>query len=143
MDAVAQDEPLDLEVLRTYVEANRAWVGVDQSNRPVAYLLIDVVGGCGHVQQVSVAPSHARKGLGRLLLDHAAAWARREGLPALTLTTFAEVAWNAPYYERCGFRRLVPDELTEGLLRLRREEAEHGLDAWPRVCMLRPLVSAS
>ncbi len=37
------------------------------------------------------------------------------GLPALTLTTFAEVPWNAPYYEPCGFRRLAEAEITPGL----------------------------
>ena len=47
--------------------------------------------------------------------------------------------WNAPYYERCGFRTLPADNLTPGLLRIRREEADHGLDDWPRVCMRRLL----
>lgn len=44
-----------------------------------------------------------------------------------------------PYYERCGFRRLPADDLTPGLQRIRREEADHGLDAWTRVCMRRLL----
>jgi hypothetical protein len=41
-----------------------------------------------------------------MLLDRAAADAAAKGLRALTLTTFAEVPWNAPYYARCGFRVL-------------------------------------
>ena len=61
------------------------------------------------------------------------------GLKSVTLTTFANIPWNAPYYERCGFRRLSADELTPGLLRIGREEAERGLDAWPRFCMRRLL----
>ena len=137
MNAVADDEPLGLEVLRGYVERGQAWVIADHADVPVAYLLADVVDGAGHVEQVSVIPGHARQGLGRVLLDHACQWALGNGLKAVTLTTFANIPWNAPYYERCGFRRLPADELTPGLLRVRRQEAEHGLDAWPRVCMRR------
>ena len=74
-----------------------------------------------------------------MLLGHACEWARGNGLKAVTLTTFANIPWNAPNYERCGFRKLPADDLTPGLLRIRREEADHGLDAWPRVCMRRLL----
>ncbi len=63
--------------------------------------------------------------------------ALREGVPALTLTTFTEVPWNAPYYARCGFRLLDDAELTPGLREIRAHEAAHGLDRWPRACMLR------
>jgi GNAT superfamily N-acetyltransferase len=137
MNAVADDGPLGLELLRGYVGRGQAWVIADHVDVPVAFLLADVVDGAGHVEQVSVSPGHARQGLGRVLLEHACEWALGNGLKAVTLTTFANIPWNAPYYERCGFRRLSDDDLTPGPLRIRREEAEHGLDAWPRVCMRR------
>ncbi len=92
--------------------------------------------GALHIEQVSVHPEHARRGLGRALIDHLAA---HTDAPALTLTTFADVPWNAPYYERCGFRRLPVGELTPGLREIRRQEAAHGLDRWPRICMRRDL----
>ena len=92
-----------------------------------------MVDGCLHVEQVSVHPDHARRGLGRALLDQAAA----DGIAALTLTTFAHVPWNAPYYTRCGFRVLDGTELTAGLRTIRQREAGLGLDRWPRVCMRR------
>jgi GNAT superfamily N-acetyltransferase len=95
--------------------------------------------GCLHVEQLSTDPASARRGLGRALLDHAADRARADGLPALTLTTFADVAWNGPYYERCGFRVLRDDEITPGLREVRAHETALGLDRWPRVCMRRDL----
>ena len=73
------------------------------------------------------------------LIEHVAQWARQQGSPALTLTTFTEVAWNAPYYQRLGFRPLADAELTPGLRKIRAEEAAHGLDAWPRIGMRREL----
>lgn len=139
MHLVADDEPLSLATLGDYVEQGRAWVIAEYDDSPVAYLLADVVDGSGHIEQVSVSPSHARRGLGRRLIDHSCSWARTIGLPAVTLTTFKDVAWNAPYYERCGFHMLSPHQVTPGLLSLRHQEAEHGLDAWPRVCMRRKI----
>lgn len=138
MPEIADDEDLPLEVLAEYRRAGRAWVAVN--GRPVAYLIADLVDGNLHVEQVSVHPDSARRGIGRALLDHAADRAVADGIPALTLTTFADVPWNAPYYRRCGFRSLAEAELTPGLRAVRDREAEHGLDRWPRVCMSRETV---
>jgi hypothetical protein len=59
----------------------------------------------------------------------------------LTLTTFADVPWNGPCYERLGFRQLTGTELTPGLRAVRAEEAAHGLDEWPRIAMRRELTA--
>jgi GNAT superfamily N-acetyltransferase len=139
MPEISADDPLSLEVLDGYRRAGRAWVAVDVADRPMAYLLADRVDGNQHVEQVSVHPDHARRGVGRSLIDHIAGRAVVDGVPALTLTTFTEVPWNAPYYARCGFRCLDDSELTPGLRTIRHREAEHGLDRWPRVCMRREL----
>ncbi|MET8158612.1 GNAT family N-acetyltransferase [Sphaerisporangium sp. NPDC005289] len=139
MTKVADDEPFPIDVLAGYQRAGRAWVKTDAGDRPVAYLLADVIDGNLHLEQVSVHPASARRGMGRSLIDHAAAYATAEGLPALTLITFTRVPWNAPYYERCGFWSLDDAELTPGLRDLRRRERALGLDRWPRVCMRRDL----
>ena len=139
MPAIADDEPLPLDVLAAYRREGRAWVTPGEDGRPAAYLVADVVDGNLHLEQVSVHPASARRGMGRMLIEHAAAYATSEGLPALTLITFTRVPWNAPYYERCGFWALDDVELTPGLRALREREAAHGLDRWPRVCMRRDL----
>ncbi|PWK66626.1 acetyltransferase (GNAT) family protein [Streptomyces sp. CG 926] len=139
MPEIADDEPPTLDELAAHRRAGRAWVSVGAADVPVAYLIAERVEGNLHVEQVSVHPDHARRGLGRGLLEHLAEFARRAGVPALTLTTFTEVPWNAPYYARCGFRQLDEAELTPGLRKIREREAAHGLDRWPRVCMRRDL----
>lgn len=141
MPEIADDEPPALEVLAGYQRAGRAWVVDGDEGTPVAYLIADVVDGNLHVEQVSVHPDSAGRGLGRALIEHAAGYAKDHGLPALTLTTFAEVPWNAPYYARLGFAVLDAGELGPGLREIRRREAAHGLDRWPRVCMRRPASS--
>ncbi|MFF4354871.1 GNAT family N-acetyltransferase [Streptomyces sp. NPDC001530] len=142
MAAIADDEPPALELLDGYRRAGRAWVAVDEEDHPRAYLIAEPVDGALHIEQISVHPDAARQGVGRALLAYAADRAHEEGLTALTLTTFAEVPWNAPYYRRIGFRVLEEAELTPGLRKIRAAEAGHGLDRWPRVCMRRALSTA-
>ncbi|MBX9359762.1 GNAT family N-acetyltransferase [Streptomyces sp. WAC04114] len=139
MPEIADDDPPALDILERYRRAGRCWVAVDEGDLPVAYLLAEPVDGALHIEQVSVHPRAARRGVGRALLAHAADRAREEGLTALTLTTFTEVPWNAPYYARLGFRPLPEADLTPGLRAIRATEAGHGLDRWPRVCMRAPL----
>lgn len=139
MEAVADDEPTTVADLALFQEDGRAWVVTGEADDPVAYLLVEVVDGDAHIEQVSVHPGHARQGLGRTLLDTAAAWAEERGLAALTLTTFAQVPWNAPYYERLGFQILTEDQMSGGLLRIRDREAARGLARWPRVTMRRTI----
>ncbi|MFE3329225.1 GNAT family N-acetyltransferase [Streptomyces sp. NPDC059176] len=139
MPEIAEDEPLPLDELARYHDAGLAWLVVNESDAPVAYLIADRIDGNLHVEQVSVHPNSARRGIGRWLLDHLAAHATDEGAHALTLTTFTEVPWNAPYYARCGFQLMDDSQLTYGLREIREREAAHGLDRWPRACMSRAL----
>jgi GNAT superfamily N-acetyltransferase len=140
MDGVAVAGPPDRgDGLDRHISAGHAWVAVGTDGLPVAYLVLDVVDGCGHVAQVSVHPAHARQGIGRSLIDHAAAWATAHDLRALTLTTFADVPWNAPYYRRLGFLELPDETVGPGLRAVIDLEAAQGLARWSRVAMVRPL----
>ncbi|MGI3229270.1 GNAT family N-acetyltransferase [Streptomyces sp. GTA36] len=151
MTEIADDEPPALDLLERFRKAGHAWIAEadgeeseggeaeddGDAGRPVAYLIGEPVDGAFHIEQVSVHPDAAHRGVGRALIAYAADRARDQGLTGLTLTTFTEVPWNAPYYERIGFRPLTDPELTPGLRKIRATEAEHGLDRWPRVCMHR------
>ncbi len=139
MPEIARDDPLPLRALEAYRAAGRAWV-LEVEGTVVGYVLVDVVDGHAHVEQVSVDPAFAGRRLGRGLLDHVAGWARARGDGAVTLTTFRHIPWNAPYYERCGYRRLADDERGPGLIALMAEEAAHGLDPADRVAMQLDLV---
>jgi GNAT superfamily N-acetyltransferase len=134
MDEIARDDPGTVAQLEAFRADGRAWVAVDEADRPVAYLLTSVVDGCAHIDQVSVAPSHARQGLGAALIEHLA---ERAGV-ALTLTTFRDVPWNAPYYERLGFTVVEPGDQGSELAALVRHEAAAIPGDAPRVAMRRP-----
>ena len=135
LDAVADDDPLALDVLTSYAVAGRAWVAVDANDRPLAYVLIDVVDGAAHIEQVSVLPEHQGRGVGRALVEVVREWAVAAGLVAITLTTFRDVPWNAPLYAHLGFEIVPEDSLGPGLRAIRDAESAHGLDPATRVCM--------
>lgn len=136
MPEIAADEPFTAAELTVFIDRGHAWVAEDRG-RVVAYLVATILDGHAHVEQVSVHPEAARRRLGRDLLDHLAAWARERSMAALTLTTFREVPWNAPYYERLGFTELAADACGPALRAT--VASERRLEAsGPRVTMRRP-----
>ena len=133
---VAAAEPAGVAALAEYVLDGRAWV-VAEHDVPVGYAVVDIVDGLAHLEQLSVLPEHGRKGLGSALLAHVCSWAAQRRLESVTLTTFRAVPWNAPYYEKNGFRVMDDAEIGPEMRDLRALEAEHGLDPTQRVCMRR------
>jgi GNAT superfamily N-acetyltransferase len=109
------------------------------SGRPAhGFACVDIVDGVAHLWQLSVVPSFGRQGIGRALVQAVCDWASSKGYAAVTLTTFRDVPWNAPFYSRLGFR--VMDELPPGLQAIRDHEAEIGDDDFgPRVAMRKDL----
>jgi hypothetical protein len=110
-----------------------ARVVVDDSGHPIGYILVDIVDGGGHIEQVSVIPSHQGQGIGRALIEQVERWAISVNLSVLTLTTFGHIPWNRPLYEHLGSRVLSSDEISPGVLRIREAEADHGHDPDLRV----------
>jgi len=108
---------------------------------PVGYVRVDVVDGQAHLESLSVRPKFMRRGIGGALVAAACDWAAAQGFTEVTLCTFAEVPWNAPFYAGLGFVELA--ELTPGLRALREEERRIGLERMgPRVVMVRRLARA-
>lgn len=137
MGVVADDPPPTVEGLALFLESGMAWVETDRDDVPVAYLLVEELDRRGHIEQVTVHPAYARRGLGAALIQRAAQWAAGRRLDGLSLTTFADVPWNAPYYSRLGFTMLPEHAWTAGLRKRVADEAAHGFGAWPRVVMVR------
>lgn len=136
---VARDDPMPTEVLSAHAADGRCAVVVGDDDRALGYVVVERVDAHAHVEQVSVDPDHQGQGLGRLLMTWVDDWARGDGRQGVTLTTFRDVPWNAPLYERLGFRELAPDEVGPGLMTVVSTEAAHGLDPAARVCMFKPL----
>lgn len=128
-------EALPIEFLRAQQQDDKVWVATNSSDEPVGFAVIKLVDGIAHLHELSVDPKHGRKGLGSRLLREVVAWAKRAGYESMTLSTFRDIAWNAPFYRKLGFRELGEAELSHGLIEIRREEAQGGLPVEERVFM--------
>ncbi|MFW7267475.1 GNAT family N-acetyltransferase [Gluconacetobacter sp. Hr-1-5] len=149
---IADDGVMSAEAHLAAIEAGTCWVAVD--GEAIAGFLsarvatedgngADVGRAVLHVWEMSVAPAHQGRGLGRALLEHAAAHAAERAMAAVTLTTFRDVAWNAPFYARTGFAILPDLALTPRLRGVLAAEVAHGLPAARRCAMRRPVSSVS
>ncbi|MFI5693108.1 GNAT family N-acetyltransferase [Kribbella sp. NPDC051586] len=137
MTDVADHPPPALEAFEEYRESGRLWVSADDADRPTGFVLVELVDGAAHIEQISVHPEHQGRGIGRQLIEHVERWAAGQGMPALTLSTFRSVPWNGPYYARLGFSELAGEDLTPGLVKIQAAETAFGLDPAERIFMRR------
>ncbi|MFG6190922.1 GNAT family N-acetyltransferase [Nonomuraea sp. JJY05] len=102
---------------------------------PRGFALIGWVDGNLHLDQLAVHPGHMRQGIGGRLVAAVLDHARAAGAPAVTLTTYRDVPWNAPWYTRHGFSVMPAEEWGPQLRALVEHERELGIEIAPRVVM--------
>lgn len=136
---LADGDPVPAAILHQAARDGLLLVAADGDDRPVGFALCAVVDGCLYIHELDVYPDHAGQRLGASLLDAAAGLARQRHLPALTLTTFRHVPWNAPYYTRLGFTEIGADEIGPELQRVLERQRAAGLDMANRLAMKRPV----
>ncbi|MBX8461444.1 GNAT family N-acetyltransferase [Enterobacter sp. RIT637] len=133
---LADGDVISVEQHRDYAEQGLSWLAL-AADCPVGFLLAEAHASSLFIVELSVDLAWQGKGIGRQLIARAADHARRLGLASLTLTTFRDVQWNAPFYEKLGFEYVT--ELTPELRAKREEEAAHGLAYNSRCAMRLPL----
>lgn len=131
-----REEGLPLAFFEEAAREGRLWVARTlEGATPVGFVALTFVDATPHVHEIDVLPEHARRGLGRALLEHAIGWARADGFGAVTLTTFRHIAWNAPFYASLGFAEIAPHEIGSELAETLASEARRGLDPTQRIAM--------
>lgn len=109
----------------------------EQHRQAIGFAACEAFPDALHLKELAVRYERQGRGIGRALVEAVAAEARRRGLPAVTLTTFQDLPWNAPWYARRGFAELADATLGE---RLREElAAETGRGLTARCAMRLPL----
>ncbi|TFD52167.1 GNAT family N-acetyltransferase [Cryobacterium frigoriphilum] len=98
--------------------------------RVAGFVHVLEVDGICHLEQLSVAPRYARKGWGRALVEAAKVQAQKRGYHRISLRTFADIPWNAPFYASAGFAEEKPaTQFHRSLVGI---ETELGLDRYAR-----------
>lgn len=136
---IAGDAVMSAEAHAAAVMAGALWVAEDDRGALVGFLAAEGVPDALHIWEMAVRIDAQGQGVGGRLLAAAADHAGRLGLPAVTLTTFRDAPWNAPFYARHGFRILEADELGHRLEAVLSQEAAAGLPADRRCAMAMPV----
>lgn len=121
------------------------WSGIAEIDEPTAVFVIGrppfgfirlvEVDGLPNIAVMALVPGKVRSGFGTQLLDAAISWARAQGYSAMTVTTYADIAWNASFFRALGFVDLT--DIGPGMVELRDWERAVGLDQVGRRIVMR------
>jgi GNAT superfamily N-acetyltransferase len=128
-----------LDCLAAAQQAGLLWVALDPAGAPVGFAVASIRGRRVHLDELDVLPGHGRKGVGAALVEAIEVYALKSGCVEITLTTFRDVPWNAPFYARVGFQVIPEQELSAELVRRLSDEVALGLERSRRVAMRKPL----
>lgn len=115
------------------------WIAADENNQAIGYATAGELADLFWLHQMSVDPAHGRKGVGTALLMAVINHAKWAFHSAIGLTTFRDVVFNAPFYEKAGFMRVNAASMSPGLQTQLAKECPPGIDMATRVLMVRRL----
>jgi ribosomal protein S18 acetylase RimI-like enzyme len=109
----------------------------------VGYAVVNTVDGHAHLAELGVHPDFGRQGIGSGLLAAACRLGTDLGRSAITLTTFVDVPFNAPWYAARGFTVLPREAWGPELRDQWAAEVAAGIVVAPRTAMICPLPAGS
>lgn len=118
--SVLGKEPLSVELLREMVEAGRLLVaGIGLPGQPkndlAGFAAITWLDGTPHLEQLSVGAHRQGAQIGANLLVAVGDWTRSRGHTRVTLVTYTDIRFNAPWYRKFGYRGVSPERITRDL----------------------------
>jgi GNAT superfamily N-acetyltransferase len=127
-----------VEELEDARQRGHLWIAAAPDGELAGFAQVVILDGLAHLDEIDVVPEHGRQGVGRQLLDAVCGWAYTAGYSKITLSTFRDVPWNRPFYEKRGFR-VVEKRLPPEHRQLVDSERRRGLRTDLRVIMEREL----
>lgn len=112
--------------LNEAMTAGLLWV-LTVDEQPTGFAAAKALNDALHILEIDVHPAMGRQGLGTRLMDRLIEDARAGGFEKLTLTTFEDIPWNAPFYARLGFAILDHQALSPELADLLEAESAAGM----------------
>jgi GNAT superfamily N-acetyltransferase len=129
----------EIEELESAQRKGHLWVATAAGGEVVGFAQVAILDGIAHLDEMDVLPEHVGGGVGTQLLHTVCEWARENGYAAMSLSTFRDVPWNRPFYEKRGFRVVDPRTLGPEHQDLVAWQQTRGLRADLRVLMTRQL----
>ncbi len=135
---VADGNVQSISVHQSYTQSGNSWVA-SCDGQSIGFINGVVHNNIFHICELSVSNEWQKKGVGSALLCHVENIMRERKLSAITLITFKNIPWNAPFYESKGFSIIDDNNLSLFLIDVLEEEAEAGLDIQARCAMQKSL----
>ncbi|WP_169753910.1 GNAT family N-acetyltransferase [Photobacterium aquae] len=122
------------------IRSNELFVA-EIENKVVGFICISNINeeSAIHVSEFAVDYTYQKRRIGFQLINVVIELAKKKH-KSITLTTFSNVPWNAPFYEKLGFVTIDKSQLNERLVLLLAQESEMGLPKEYR-CAMRLWVS--
>ncbi len=136
---LAQTTPL--AVLAAAQSASRLWVALSRAGDPEGFGLVEPLGSRLHLEELDVLPEHGGLGIGTALVDAIERWARANRFREIALTTFRDVPWNAPFYQKLEYEIVGEPDLDTVFLAWLKGDGARGLDQTRRVVMRKRLAA--
>lgn len=132
---LAHSAPMPTAVHEQLLAEGVAYVACDD-HQITGFVAASVVNAWLHIEEVSVLPTLQGRGIGRELVGAITAEVRAAGWRGVTLTTYANVPWNRPWYARQGFVVPAPAATPRHLIERLANDALLGLSPPERVGMI-------
>jgi GNAT superfamily N-acetyltransferase len=120
------DDVMPLGELGQALDAGLLWVAVSEA-AVVGFAMAQECGDALHLAVMAVHPDHGARGHGRSLVLALCDAALRRHASSITLTTFADVPFNGPFYRKQGFQPVANAQLSHRLRALLEHETALGM----------------
>lgn len=137
--AIATGPLTPLDAFSAMIAACTVTVACPSDDVPAGFIAVQRLEDDIYVRLLAVDPDHGRRGIGTSLLSLAIDRGRRQGADRCVLSTFRDVIFNRPYYQRQGFTELPLAEASAPLQLQFAADIPAGIDPEQRLLMVRNL----
>ncbi len=120
-----------------FIQQKMEWVAVNGSDEPIGFINVEKHANSLHICELSVCQRWQGQGIGKQLITHIIDVALVQKIPAITLTTFCDIPWNAPYYQRLGFNIIKHGNVPTELNSILQHEMDAGFQVDERCAMIK------
>lgn len=100
---LAHSEVTDSQLHEQCIIQRLSWLVEDARGSVLGFCYAQELADSLYLAEISSHPAARGMGVGHMLVAHTRKIAADRGLPGVTLTTYRDIPWNAPWYQRQGF----------------------------------------
>lgn len=135
--------PLEFSTVQHWLASGTVYAAEDEKDM-LGFTAVQPKDGILYIAELSVREIHQGRGLGTLLLEKVFKHARQtsesigSSVAKVSLTTYPDVPWNGPWYQKRGFEEVSAETLGSWhVQKVQQDDEELARPGYRRCCMLR------